>query len=769
MRTFGSSWSKSWARLLSIVCLVGLAACGGGGGGGSLSTPPSISDFSFTPGSVPASQAGLFTVTGTLNFSDSGGDLASLTIRVTDAAGAQVSTTTIPIQGIAGETSGTIVGSVTAGTPGPGNYTIHVAVTDLAGASSNELTGPFDVVRVSSQGRVLTPTGPGAASLKVSNDRLYWSESGGKALRSLALSGGAVGDLATRVVDVRSFAFVGPDLVWADDRPLGQGICGTNTIRRYILRTSSQGLTTELASDFACASTSAGIAVDATNVYWVSSTVSPNVYTLNATPLAGGATTAVVSGFEPIVALAATDSALYWMTGNYPDPGSIQRRVTGSGVIDTVASFATSAVNSFAVDATNVYYTTANFPRSPTPTEAMKAQPLAGGPEQTLAAAIATPSKIAAGSGAVAWIDSSGVRAMPAGGGLVSDLASTGVNAPLDVLINGSDVVWSETTGATHGESGAIRRIALAGGNATTLVQGGDAPRLLGLDGQGRLSWSEGGGVGVEEGFSRVATLTASGARTVLSGFASPAPNFMVTSTDIFVADRWRIKRLPIAGGMPETVAADDGPIAALTVDTASVYWHRADRVSARKAPIAGGTVSVLIDGGPQSPVSGSPIHLGADGSLYWVTGANALVSTPADGSAAFRVVAASASPCFIIDAGHAYMVFDALSYPTGLIKQPLSGAPSSTLSSIWSSCKFTASLPSVLNPLVRDGTDLFWLGAVDGSTAIAKVSVNGGRTVPVLDFDESGGADTAASIAVDATSVYWIDRVSGEIRASAR
>lgn len=769
MRTFGRPRLKPWTRLLSLVCLVGLAACGGGGGGEPPSTPPSIGDLSFTPGSVPASQAGLFTVTGTLSFSDTGGDLAWLTVRVTDIVGAQVSTTTAPIQGIAGQTSGTIVGSVTASTGGPGNYTIHVSVTDLAGARSNELSGPFDVVRVSSQGRALAPTGPGAASLKVSNDRLYWSESGEKPLRRVALSGGALDDLVARVVGVRAFAFVGPDLVWADDRPLGPGACGTNTVRRYVLRTSSQGVTTVLASNFACARTDAGIAVDASNVYWVSSTISPNVYTLNATPLTGGATTTVVSGFAPIVAVAVNGSALYWMAGNYPDPGLIQRRVTGTGVIDTVASFSTSATNSFAVDATNVYYTTANFPRISTFTETMKAQPLTGGPAQILAAAIATPSKIAAGGGAVAWIDSSGVRAMSTSGGPVSDLASTGVNVPLDVLINGGDVIWSETTGARHGESGAIRRIALAGGSVTTLVQGGDAPRLLGLDGQGRLSWSEGGDVGVEEGFSRVATLTASGVRTVLSGIASPAPSFTFSNTDMFVADRWRVKRLPIAGGMPETVAADDGPIAALTVDTSSVYWHRTERVSARKAPIAGGTVSVLTDGGPQSPVSGSPIHLGADGNLYWVTGPNALVSTPADGSGAFRVVAANASPCFTIDAGNAYMVFDALTNPTGIIKQPLSGAASTTLSSVWSSCKYTASLPSVLDTLVRDGTDLFWLGAVDGTTAIAKVSAQGGRTTPVLDFDESGGTDRAASIAVDAMSVYWIDRVSGEVRASAR
>ncbi|HSB99732.1 MAG TPA: hypothetical protein VLE45_07440, partial [Burkholderiaceae bacterium] len=375
----------SIGTLISLGIIAILSACGGGGGGGS-TTPPSIADLSYSPTAVPATGAGTFTVNGSITFSDAGGDLATLTMRITDATGATVSSATSPIQGIAGQTSGTIVGSVLATRPGVGAYTIHISVSDQAGAASNELSGPFDVVAAASQGRLVAATGPGPASLQVTNGKVYWSETGTTALRSVATSGGTVADLATRVVQIQAFAFVGSDLIWEDDRPMiGSAICGTDTRQRVIHRTSSAGVTTVLASGLICAPfTGSDIAVDATSVYWISSTLSPNVYVLNATPLAGGPTTTITSSLTPIAALAAGTSALYWMENAFPDPGVIRRRATATGTIDTVVSFASSVANTFAVDAANVYYTTANFPRTPSPTETLVAQPLAGGSAQTL-------------------------------------------------------------------------------------------------------------------------------------------------------------------------------------------------------------------------------------------------------------------------------------------------------------------------------------------------------------------------------------------------
>lgn len=769
MKPIVVQWShrleRQVATALCIGALAALSGCGGGGGGASPSTPPTIANLSYQPTLVPASGAGGFTINGSITFSDAGGDLTSLTIRVTDANGSQVSSTSAPIQGIAGQTSGTIVGSVVAAAPAAGAYTIHVSVSDSNGAFSNELSGPLDVVPVASQGRLVAAIGPGAASLRAANGRLYWSETGANALRSVTMSGGAVSELATRVVQIQAFAFAGTDLIWEDDRPLGSGACGTDTWQRVIHRTSSAGVTTVLASGFACApGTGSDIVVEASTVYWTSSTLSPNIHVLNATPLAGGPTTTITSGFTPIAAMVGNAGALYWMENAFPNPGLIRRRTTATGTVDTVASFASSVANTFAVDATYVFYTTANFPRSPVPTETLVAQPLVGGAPLVLSGAISAPTKLATGAGQVAWIDATAVRAMPAAGGSIAALAAVATNAALDVLIDGGNVVWSETTGALHGETGTVKRVPLAGGGIDTLVQGGDAPRRLALDAQSRLHWSEGGSIGLAEGFSRVATLAAGGVQTVLSGIASAAPAFTVTASEVLVADRWRVKRLPLAGGMPTTVAADDGPIVSVTADGAWVYWNRADRLSARRAPLGGGAVTALVDQGPALPLSSGPILLGSDGKLYWTSNTHALVSVPAGGGT-LAVVTPSASPCFAIDDSHAYFDFN-----TGSIaKQPLSGAAATPLAS-GGSCMFPANGPSVLNPFVLSDQFLYWRGVVDGFDTVSKVSVAGGRVTPVLIFDAPAGASGGnTSLAVDATGVYWTYPALQEIRASNR
>jgi len=749
---------------IGVVLVAILSACGGGGGGSP--TPPSIANLSYSPQAVPVTGDSTFTVSGSITFSDSGGDLATLTLRITDATGATVSSASSPIQGISGQTSGTIVGSVLAARPGVGAYTIHVSVSDQAGATSNELSGPFDVVAVASQGRLVAATGPGPASLQVANGKVYWSETGTSALRSVATTGGTVADLATRVVQIQAFAFAGSDLIWEDDRPVsGFGACGTDTRQRFIHRTSSVGVTTVLASGSACAGGTSDIAVDATSVYWVSSTVSPNTYTLNATPLSGGPTTTVTTGFTPIVALVTGGtSALFWMESAYPDPGVIRRRATATGTIDTVASFASSAANTFAVDANNVYYTTANFPRTPSPTETLVAQPLAGGSALMLSSAILAPTKLVAATGQLAWIDDIGLNTIFTAGGSIAQLASFAPNKALDLMVNGSNLLWTETTGANHGETGTVKSVALAGGSPAVLVQGGDAPRRLALDSQSQIHWSEGGAVGLAEGFSRVAALKNGSAQTVLSGISTQAPPFAVSATDVLIADLWRIKRVPLSGGMAVTVAAEDGPIAGVTADNAWAYWNRQDRLSARKAPIGGGAVTVLADQGASLPWSSSPIRLGANGNLYWVTSSNAFVSVPAAGGS-LSVVAQNASRCFVLDADNAYFIATSGS----ISKQPLSGAAPTELATAVP-CTSSASGPAGLSPFVLDSQYLYWIGPLGSlvTDTVSKVSVSGGRVVPVLAFDGVIGTN-GASIAVDATSVYWAQPTAPEIRASAK
>ena len=130
-----------------VTLTAGLTACGDGGDGGSPPlVAPSISDLTYSPAAVYVnSGGGTGTVVGNFSYTDSNGGLASVNLGITDASGATVTKTTLPVPAGTPPASGTLQGSMTFSTTVAGNYTIHVSVTDVAGLVSNELTGGFRI------------------------------------------------------------------------------------------------------------------------------------------------------------------------------------------------------------------------------------------------------------------------------------------------------------------------------------------------------------------------------------------------------------------------------------------------------------------------------------------------------------------------------------------------------------------------------------------------------------------------------------------------
>jgi len=127
--------ARSGVAALALACL---ASCGGGGGS---TTPPfSISNLRFSPNSVVVGSASA-TISGTVDFSGASAALASLDLS-TAAGGAQ----SFPIQGIAGQTSGTVSGQFQVSATTLGHYTFDISLVDGQGRSSNHLSGTFDVV-----------------------------------------------------------------------------------------------------------------------------------------------------------------------------------------------------------------------------------------------------------------------------------------------------------------------------------------------------------------------------------------------------------------------------------------------------------------------------------------------------------------------------------------------------------------------------------------------------------------------------------------------
>jgi hypothetical protein len=130
-------------------CLI--SACGGGGDGASPAHPPSISLLSYNPTSFPVSSYGTAIADGSVYFTDSGGDVATVTIRVTDSQGNEVSSLSMPIYGAEGQVSGTIGGAVQVPTSVAGLYTVHLSISDSRGDMSNELDGVVTITPAGNQ------------------------------------------------------------------------------------------------------------------------------------------------------------------------------------------------------------------------------------------------------------------------------------------------------------------------------------------------------------------------------------------------------------------------------------------------------------------------------------------------------------------------------------------------------------------------------------------------------------------------------------------
>lgn len=164
---------RSRRFLLPVIagCLLLFTHCGGGGGstGG---TAPTISNFQYSP-SVEYLSTTPMSFTGSFSFWDSDGDLSSATLTIADSSGATISTTTEPIQGAAGQTSGVLNGSVTALVPVVDNYAIRVFVTDSRGLQSNVLSGSVRIVRSPWTSKQASSISRTYAAVAVVNGRLY--------------------------------------------------------------------------------------------------------------------------------------------------------------------------------------------------------------------------------------------------------------------------------------------------------------------------------------------------------------------------------------------------------------------------------------------------------------------------------------------------------------------------------------------------------------------------------------------------------------------
>lgn len=133
-------------KKLSILFLAGfLVGCGGGGDGGGGGHPPVITNLQFSPASALVNDGGgTIAITGSFDFTDSGGDLARVVITTYDNNNNPLGSITIPVF-LPGVTAGSLFGTITVDTSLPGVFTFAILVYDTAGYTSNALSGTFSV------------------------------------------------------------------------------------------------------------------------------------------------------------------------------------------------------------------------------------------------------------------------------------------------------------------------------------------------------------------------------------------------------------------------------------------------------------------------------------------------------------------------------------------------------------------------------------------------------------------------------------------------
>ena len=130
----GTLTGRRWSAILTLA----LVGCGGGGGG-TVDSSPSISNLRYTPATQLQLPGDSATVTGTVDFTDTGLNVSEMHVT-TNAVDQKISLTTPT------SASGTISASFLVPLDQIGRTTFELWLVDSAGQASNHLGGSFDVL-----------------------------------------------------------------------------------------------------------------------------------------------------------------------------------------------------------------------------------------------------------------------------------------------------------------------------------------------------------------------------------------------------------------------------------------------------------------------------------------------------------------------------------------------------------------------------------------------------------------------------------------------
>ncbi len=262
-----------------------------------------------------------------------------------------------------------------------------------------------------------------------------------------------------------------------------------------------------------------GLAVDATSVYWTSG-AGPNF--VSKVGLCGGAITVLSNDTadENAASIVLEGTNIYWTTST-----AIRKTGLGEGSIDVVV--AAPSPTSLVSDGTFFYWL--NYSQFD---GALAKMPIDGGPPTILETRLTQQSRLAVDGTSLYWTEYFPGYVMKTGlsGGAIVTLAA-GSMGPDQIVVRGDFVYWTNTS------VGGVFKLGINGGT----------PYLLAAD----LSAF---GIAVDDAYVYWTSQSTPCSTTGPCGGGT-------------------VKKVPIGGGTPITLASNESAPALIAVDSTSVYW----------------------------------------------------------------------------------------------------------------------------------------------------------------------------------------------------